>query len=72
MPYFIYKIFPGKQLEPVTEIEKFQEAKQQARHMREVMSADEDYAVKIIFAKNSIEAQLLLKEQREARPQGDD
>jgi len=72
MPYFIYKIRSDKKLEQIAEMEKFREAKLQAREMREAMSADDDYMVKIIFAKNSMEAQLLLKEEREARPQGDD
>lgn len=72
MPYFIYKIHTGKKLEQVAEMEKFRDAKLQAREMRQAVPSDADYSVKIIFAKNSMEAQLLLKEEREPRPQGDD
>ncbi len=72
MPYFIYKVFPGKKLEQIAELEKFREAKQQARSLRESTPPTDAYSIKIIFAKNELEAQLLLKEAREARPVGDD
>ncbi len=72
MPYFIYKIRPVKQLEYVETIEKFRDAKQQAKAMREALTVADNCTVKIMFAKNQTEAELLLKEEREARPQGDD
>lgn len=72
MPYFIFKVFPGKKLEPVTRFEKFQEAKDHAKEMRKQSSADDEYSVKVIFAKTDLEAQVLLKEEREYRPMGDD
>ncbi len=72
MPYFIYKMLPNKKLEQVAELEKFRAAKWQARDLRAAMSAEDDYQIKIIFAKNSMEAQLLLKEERQPRPLGDD
>jgi len=72
MPYFIYNVFPDKKLELVAEMEKFREAKLHARALREEQLDTANYTVKIIFAKNSMEAQLLLKEEREARPLGDD
>lgn len=72
MPYFIYKIYSKKQLEKITEFEKFRDAKLEARKMRETLTSADPYDIKIIFAKNDLEAEVLLKEEREARPQGDD
>ena len=72
MPYFIYKIRPVKQLEKVSHFEKFREAKIEVKAMRKELDVADNYVLKIIFAKNEIEAELLLKETREARPLGDD
>lgn len=72
MPYFIYKIHADKKLEQVGEFEKFREAKLQAREMRAAQTVADNYQVKIIFAKNPSEAKLLLKEEREPQPRGDD
>jgi len=72
MPYFIYKIRPVKQLEKVSHFEKFREAKLEVKAMREKLTVADNYVLKIIFAKNATEAELLLKETREERPQGDD
>lgn len=72
MPYFIYKIRPIKQLEFVEKFDKFRDAKQQVKTMRKNMTVADNALVKMIFAKNQVEAGLLLKEEREPRPQGDD
>ena len=72
MPYYIYKIFPGKKLELVEAYEKFKDAKQHAKGMRIGMPADAGYTVKVMFAKTETEVAMLLKEEREYRPQGDD
>ena len=72
MPYFIFKVFPGKKLQAVTSFEKFKEAKEHARELRKQMTPADDYNVKVIFAKTDLEAEVLLKEEREYRPMGDD
>jgi hypothetical protein len=76
MPYFVYKIFPGRKLEYVSVFEKFPEAKNHAKEMRKALagagSGEDDYTVKVMFAKNQTEAEMQLKEEREYRPQGDD
>ncbi|MDM8545531.1 hypothetical protein [Candidatus Venteria ishoeyi] len=72
MPYFLYKVFPDKKLEKITDFEKFQDAKKQARDLRTSMTEADNYTVKVMFAKNEMEAELLLKETREPRPRGDD
>ncbi|MEY3219603.1 MAG: hypothetical protein RIT27_960 [Pseudomonadota bacterium] len=72
MPYFIYKIFAGKKLEKVSSFPKFFDAKQQAKTLRAALSSDEQYQIKIIFAQHETEAEMLLKEEREYQPDGND
>jgi hypothetical protein len=72
MPYFIYKIHAGKKLECVDAYEKFRDAQQHAKGMRVALKREDDYRVKVMFAKTQIEAEMLLKEEREPRPMGDD
>jgi hypothetical protein len=72
MPYFIYKIFPDKKVEQITHFPKFFEAKQEVKKIRETLTTADQYQVKIIFAQNEISAEMLLKEEREYQPDGDD
>ncbi len=72
MPYFIYKVFPGRKLEAVTQFEQYREARDHARELRKQLKSEDNYSVKIIFAKNEVEAEMQLKEEREYRPLGDD
>ena len=72
MTYFVYKVFPGNRLELVNSLGKYRDAKELARSMRTEIRTDDDYAVRIIFAKNSDEAQRLLTEKREPRPVGEE
>jgi hypothetical protein len=72
MPYFLYKLFPSKKLELITQFEKFADAKTEAKRLRPLITVADNYQIKVIFAKSDLEAVLLLKEQREARPLGDD
>jgi hypothetical protein len=72
MPYYIYKQFQNRKLEYIDAHEKFRDAKLDAREKRNNLAEDAGYAVKIMFASNEKQAELLLKEEREARPLGDD
>jgi len=72
MPYFIYKIFSDKKLEKVSNFPKFIEAKQQAKTLRAALSEQDNYYIKIVFADHETEAEMLLKEEREYRPTGED
>jgi hypothetical protein len=72
MPYFVFKVFPNKKLEAITHFETFKHARVHVRELRTQMGTHADYAIKIMFAKNELEAQMLLKEEREYRPLGDD
>ena len=69
MPYFVYKIAPGisnivKNLEQMGDFEKFKEAKNFAKELRQ-QDAESGNTYKVIFAENNIEAEEKLQEQRE-------
>ncbi len=66
MPYFVYKIHPGKRLEQMTQFESFEEAKTFAREHRASLVPEDDYIVKIIFSKDTEEAEKELTRHREA------
>ncbi len=71
MPYFLYKLYSDKKLEPIASYPKFAEAKQHVRDLRQQLSGNETYAVKMIFAKSDAEAEKLLTTEREYRPEGE-
>jgi hypothetical protein len=68
MPYFVYKVFPDKSLEPVDIHDVFKEAMQQCRQMRKDIPADQNYQVRMVFAKDKTEARRLLTAKRAASP----
>lgn len=70
MPYFVYKITPPKKLEYVADHDSYKEARAQVRELR--AAANGQYDAKMMFAKNPVEAERLLSEEREAPPIGDD
>lgn len=72
MPYFLYKVFPNKNLELITSFDQYREARNNAREQRAQADANADYTVKMIFAKNDHEAEHLLQQEREPRPLGED
>ena len=66
MPYFVYKVHPGKRLEPMTQFEEFKDAKTFAREHRAAQKPADNYTVKIIFAKDAEAAERELSQRREA------
>ena len=69
MPYFIYKIFgegDEKTLDYVEEHDAFIEAKNRVRAMRAELPPGAGYTVRITFAADRGEAEMQLKEKREA------
>lgn len=72
MPYFVYKVLPGKRLELVNQHDSYQGARGQAHDMRAALSADDDYSVRVIFAKNPTEAERLILTERPAQLTGED
>ncbi len=72
MPYFVYKVFNNKTLEPVDVHDKYREAKLRARELREQIPADADFTYRLIYARHETEAVRLLTQKREPRPLGED
>ena len=69
MPYFVYKITPPfKQLEKIDSFPNFKEASAFAKTVRTSMSAGDNYAVKVIFAENELQAEDLMNQVREPEP----
>jgi hypothetical protein len=70
MPYYIYKITPGKTatasaLDFIGEHDSYREAKNEVKALRTAQPKDVDLVYKIIFAGNQPEAEQLLQEHRE-------
>lgn len=72
MPYFLYKILPGKKFELLDTYSKYRDGRDAARLKRSEMTATDDYMVKVMFAKDADEAERLMSEEREPRPLGED
>lgn len=72
MPYFIYRISPQRFLTYINEFAHYQEARDTARRMRQEQTRDDLDTIKIIFAKDRLEAEMLLKTRRERQPSEDD
>ncbi len=72
MPYFVFKIRPPKKLEFVASHAAYQEARNASRELRAQIPSGEECLVKMVFAKHQLEAEALLREEREAPPMGDD
>lgn len=74
MPYFVYKItHPFKQLEKIDSFPNFKGASTFAKSVRTGVAETDNYAVKVIFAENELQAEDLLNQVREPEPMtGDD
>ena len=72
MPYFLYKIFPGKKFELVGHFDVYREARDSARKRRKELTPEDNYSIKLVFAKDPEEAERLMSEEREPRPMGED
>ena len=72
MPYFVYKVFSNKTLEPVDTYDKYREAKLKVRELRGTVSDNEPYTYRMVFARHQTEAERLLTQKREPRPLGED
>ena len=75
MPYYIFRVTqlgPIKQLEKLTEFDKFKEASTAAKEMRQAEGLDRS-AIKVIFGENVLQAEEAFNTVREAEPlTGDD
>ena len=72
MPYFVYKIFPARQLELVEQFDHYRDARKTVRAMRVALEQTDNHEVRMIFAPLAAEAERMLRERREARPLGED
>jgi hypothetical protein len=72
MPYFVYKVHPGKRFELHTTFGSYREARDQASSLRAAMTGGEDYSIKVMFARDAEEAERQMAEEREPRPLGED
>ena len=72
MPYFVYKIFPGKKLEFVEQHFKYRDAKTFVKAARPDISVADNYQLRIMFANSQAEAEKLLTTKREAQPLRED
>ncbi len=72
MPYFIYRISPERKLNLVESFDRYQDAKRAVTALRVAQESDDADRVKMIFAKDSREAEELLTVKRERQPSEDD
>jgi hypothetical protein len=72
MPYYVYRIRPGRQFELADTFPGYREARDRAREMRAGIESGDEYTVKVMFAKSPEEAERLMSEVREPRPLGED
>lgn len=68
MPYFVYKVFAFHRLEPAGVHEAFAEASRAAKALRAGAALPADCRVRVIFAEDAFQAELLLTEVREPQP----
>ncbi len=71
MPYFIYKITSGstgviKDLEFIDKYDEFKQAKKFIREQRTAIGQDSRTTIKMVFAKDELEAEQRLREPRSA------
>ncbi len=72
MPYFIYRITPPRKLHLLDNKDSYKEAKKLVRTWRAEIRTEDDYTVRMIFAKTPQEAEKLLSVPREERVIGED
>ena len=68
MPYFVYRISPPRQLEHLTTLERYQDARELVRGHRAQTSRDSGIEYRLIFARQQAEAEKLLSTPRSVRP----
>jgi hypothetical protein len=72
MPYFVFRVFPARQLELADTFEQYRDARVAARTMRASLTEMDKHTIKMTFAPTFEAAERQLREVREARPAGED
>lgn len=65
MPYYVYKLFPNRTVEYMNDFQSYKEARSLARNTRAATTVQDNYNIKVIFAKDSREAESLILTPRE-------
>ena len=72
MPYYLYKVFSDKRFDLIEEHQEYRIARDKARDLRTDAPSEDVYIIKMIFAKDTAQAEHLLKQKREPRAMGED
>jgi hypothetical protein len=72
MPYFVYRITPPKTLDHLETFADFKPARNFARARRAELGPDSTSTVRMIFAKEQVQAEKLLLTPRDERVIGED
>ena len=64
MPYYVFRIAEDRKLTPLNVFEKFKEAKDLCRQLRQAQTADDKDMIRMTFAKDEQEARRLLSDRR--------
>jgi hypothetical protein len=68
VPYFIYRVFPPRRLEKVTDKRTFGEASIEAKALRASPDLSAECTIKVVFAADETEAERLLSQARAKEP----
>lgn len=72
MPYFVFKTYPNRTLDFLERFDKYRDAKQYTRSLRNELNENDVHSYRLIFAANETEAERLLLTKREERPAGEE
>ncbi len=72
MPYFVFKIHPGKRLELIDTHAGYQDARAHIKSLRETIGDAGDYHARMVFAKNPSEAEQLVLTERPYQVMGEE
>jgi len=72
MPYYVYRIGPAQDLEQLAVFPNYKDARALIRSRRQEMEPGTEFTVRIMFAKDEIEAEKLLTAPRDERVIGED
>jgi hypothetical protein len=72
MPYYLYKVFPGKRLELIESYPEYRVAREVARGLRTQLTVADNYSVRVVFAQQAAEAEHLVRSERPMQLTGED
>ncbi len=72
MPYYVYKVLPGKKLELVQPHNAYKDAKTQTITLRKALAPGEDCGFRVIYAQSPMDAERLLLTERPYQVMGEE